>query len=84
MFDRQRGGVDLSPVVGRYLRNQMLSELLESAPQPARSTVELALSGQRWEQIRPVAANLFEKPRLGAASEQVTDDRDREDFGVAA
>ena len=84
VLDRQRAGIDLLAVIGRDLRDEVAAQLLERPPQPADAAVGLALVRQPGEQVRPVARDLGQEARLAAPSQQLTDLRDGQQFGVAA
>jgi hypothetical protein len=84
VLDWQRGGVDLLHQVGGNGGGPGGAQLLERAPQPADTPVDLGLVGQVREQVQPVAADLVQEPALAAAAEQVPDQRDREKLGIGA
>ena len=84
VLDRQRGGVHLLAVIFGQHGRQHGPQLLERAPQPADTAVELALVRQHREQLAPVARDLGQEPRLAAAAEQMPHQRDGQQLTIAA
>jgi hypothetical protein len=84
VLHRQGAGVYLLAVVFRLPGRQRGPELLKRAPQPAGPAVGLALVRKAREQVAPVLGDLGEEPGLAAAAEQVPDQGNRQQFGVAA
>lgn len=58
--------------------------MTEPAPQPADAPVSLGLAWQYRKQVSPVAGHLIQEPRLAAAAQQVTHQRDGQQLGIAA
>ena len=61
VLHRQRGGIDLVAVVPRQPGRQDGPDLLERTPQPAGSSVDLALARQDREEMAPVRATSARK-----------------------
>jgi hypothetical protein len=84
VLDRQRGGVDLGAVIDRQRGGECGPQLLEGRPQPADPPVGLGLVRQVRKQLRPVAADLVQETGLAAPAQQMADQGDGQQLGVAA
>lgn len=81
---RQRGGVDLGAVIGGHGVGDGNAQLLEGTPQPAQPPVDFGLVGQVREQPSVVSGDLGQEPGLTAPTQQLSDQRDRDQLGITA